>query len=56
MTLNCMTEIQDLKLSYPLLSFMQFLEEEQENVVEDLDIRALEDGFVSWKFYSFNIT
>lgn len=35
---------------------MQFLEEEQENVDEDLDIRALEDGFVSWKFDSFNIT
>lgn len=31
---------------HPLFS-MQFLEEQQENGGEDLDISALEDGFVS---------
>lgn len=35
-----------LKLNHQVL-FVQFLEEQQEYVDEDLDIRALEDGFVS---------
>lgn len=35
-----------LNLNDPVV-FVQFLEEQQENADEDLDIRALEDGFVS---------
>lgn len=34
---------------------MQFVEKEQENVDEDLDYRALEDGFVSCNFFIYHI-
>lgn len=34
---------------------LQFVEKEQENVDEDLDYRALEDGFVSCNFFVYHI-
>jgi hypothetical protein len=42
----------DEKLLYTCL---QFVEKEQENVDEDLDYRALEDGFVSCNFFVYHL-
>lgn len=32
----------------PTYIYLQFLAKEQEHTDEDLDVKALEDGFVSW--------